>query len=80
MVNIAYLLTLRTGGMENACEQWEDMQVGLKTWQDFKDNFSQAYIRYHIRKRATAAPHTHGPLLLLSCRYGSACRLVRNGL
>ena len=31
VVNIAYLLILRTGGMEKACEQWEDMQVGLKT-------------------------------------------------
>ena len=32
VVNIAYLLILRTGGMEKACEQWEDMQVRLKTW------------------------------------------------
>ena len=37
VVNIAYLLILRTGGMEKSCEQWEDMQVGLKTWQAFKD-------------------------------------------
>ena len=25
VVNIAYLLILRTGGMEKSCEQWEDM-------------------------------------------------------
>ena len=30
VVNIAFLLILRTGGMEKACEQWKDMQVGLK--------------------------------------------------
>ena len=44
VVNITYLLILRTGGMEKSCEQWEDMQVGLKTWQYFKDNFTQAYL------------------------------------
>ena len=60
VVNIAYLLILRTGGVENACEQWEEMQVGLKTWQAFKDHFSQAYRRYHIRKKATAAAHGYG--------------------
>ena len=43
VVNIAYLLILRTGGTEKACEQWEDMQVGLKIWQAFKDHFTQAY-------------------------------------
>ena len=36
------------------------MQVGLKTWQDFKDHFSQSYRRYHIRKKATAAAHGYG--------------------
>ena len=41
VVNIAYLLILRTGEMEKACEKWEDMQVGLKTWQAFKDHFAQ---------------------------------------
>ena len=46
VVNIAYLLILRTGGMEKACEQWEYMQVVLKTWQAFKDHFAQAYRRY----------------------------------
>ena len=60
MVNIAYLLILRTGGMENFCEQWEDMQVGLKTWQAFKEHFKQAYRRYQIRKKATAAAHGYG--------------------
>ena len=30
VVNIAYLMILWTGGMEKACEQWEDMQDGLK--------------------------------------------------
>ena len=57
MVSIAYLLILGTGGMEKSYEQWEYMQVGLKTWQDFKDHFTQAYRRYHIRKKATAAAH-----------------------
>ena len=32
VVNIAYLLIIRTGGMEKSCEQWEHNQVGLKTW------------------------------------------------
>ena len=27
--NVAYMLILRTGVMEKACEQWEYMQVGL---------------------------------------------------
>ena len=53
VVNIAYLLILRTVWMENACEQWEDMQVGLKTWKAFKDHFAPAYRRYHICKKAT---------------------------
>ena len=57
MVNIAYLLILNTGGMEKSCERWEDMQIRLKTWQDFKDHFSQAYRRYQIHKKSTAAAH-----------------------
>ena len=36
VVNISYLLIITTGGMEKSCEQWEDMQVGLKTWKAFK--------------------------------------------
>ena len=32
VVNMVYLMILRTGGMEKSCEQWEDMQVGLKNW------------------------------------------------
>ena len=28
--NIAYLLILRTGGMEKSCDQWEDIQFRLK--------------------------------------------------
>ena len=44
VVNFSYLLILRTGGTEKACEQWEDMQVGLKTWQAFKEHFAQAYM------------------------------------
>ena len=57
VVNIAYLLILRTGGMEKSCEKWEDMKVGLKTWQAFKDHFTQAYRSYQIRKKATVAAH-----------------------
>ena len=59
-VNIAYLLILRTGGMEKDREQWEDMQVGLKTWQAFKDHLAQAYRRYQIRKKATEVAHGYG--------------------
>ena len=36
------------------------MQVGLKTWQAFKDHFTQAYRRYQIRKKATAVAHGYG--------------------
>ena len=57
VVNIAYLLILRTGETEKSCEQWEYMQVGLKTWQAFKDHFSQAYRCYHIHKKATSVAH-----------------------
>ena len=60
VVNIAYLLILRTGGMEKSREQWEYMQVGLKTWKAFKGHFAQAYRRYQIRKKATAAAHGYG--------------------
>ena len=38
VVNIASLLILRPGYMKKSCEQWEDMQVGLKTCQAFKDH------------------------------------------
>ena len=57
VVNIAYLLILRTGEIEKSCEQWEEMQVGLKTWQTFKDQFLQAYRRYKIHKKASSASH-----------------------
>ena len=60
MANIAYLLILRTGGMEKACEQWEEIKVGQKNCQAFKAHFSQAYRRYQIRKKATAAAHGYG--------------------
>ena len=60
VVNISYLLILKTGGMEKTCEQWEDMQVGLKIWQAFKDHFAQAYRRYQIRKKSTSAAHGYG--------------------
>ena len=33
VVNITYLLILRTGGMEKACEKWGDMQVGMSFMQ-----------------------------------------------
>ena len=36
------------------------MQVGLKTWQAFKDQFAQACRRYQIHKKATAATHRYG--------------------
>ena len=51
VVKITYLLILRTDRMEKACEQWEDMQVGMKTWQAFNYHFTQAYWRYQICKR-----------------------------
>ena len=52
VVNIAYLLILRKGWMEKSCEQWDDMHVGLKTWQSLKDHFSQSYRRYQIHNKA----------------------------
>ena len=36
------------------------MQVGLKTWQAFKENFAQVYRCYQIRKKATAVDHGYG--------------------
>ena len=36
------------------------MQVGLKTWQAFKDHFAQAYRCYQIRKKATTTAHGSG--------------------
>ena len=36
------------------------MQVGLKTRQAFKEHFTQAYRRYQIRKKETAAAHGYG--------------------
>ena len=57
VVNIAYLVILRTGGMEKSCEYWKDMQVGLKPWQNFMDHFSQTYRHYQIRKKETSAAH-----------------------
>ena len=60
VVDIAYLMILRTGGIEKPCEQREDMQVGLKIWQDFKYHFTQTYRRYHIHKKATSAAHGYG--------------------
>ena len=57
VVNIAYLLILRTGGTKKACEHWEDMQVGLETWQAFKNHFAQTLTCYQIRKKATASDH-----------------------
>ena len=46
--------------MEKACEQWEDMQVLLKTWKSFKDHFSQTYRPYKTRKKAQSAAHGYG--------------------
>ena len=60
VVNIAYLLILIKGRMEKAFEKWGDIQVDLKTWQAFKDHFSQAHRRYHIHKKKTAAAHGYG--------------------
>ena len=36
------------------------MQVGLKTWQAFKDHFTQSYRRYQILKKATETAHGYG--------------------
>ena len=47
----------RTGGMKKACKQWERLNVGLKIWQVFKDNFLQTYRWYQIRKKEIAAVH-----------------------
>ena len=60
VVNISYLLILRTGGTGKAFEQWEDMHVSLKTWQDFKEHLSQTYRIYQISKKETVAEHGYG--------------------
>ena len=60
MVKIAYLLILRTGGTEKSCEQWEDMQVGLKNWKAFRNHFKKTYRRYQIHKKETATAHGYG--------------------
>ena len=57
VVNIAYLMILWTGGMEEAYEQWEEMKVGLKIWQSFKDHISQAYRCHRICKKVIAAAY-----------------------
>ena len=36
------------------------MQVGLKTWQAFKDHFSQTYRRYQILNKESFAAHEYG--------------------
>ena len=36
------------------------MQVGLKNWQAFKDQFLKFYRRYQIWKKPTAAAHGYG--------------------
>ena len=56
MANIAFLLIPRTRGMKKSCEQWEYMQVGMKTWQAFKDQFAKSYRRYRIRKNKNQRP------------------------
>ena len=60
VVNITYLMIIRTVGMEKFCEQLEDMQVGQKTWQAFKESFSQACSHCQFRKKTTAASHGYG--------------------
>ena len=60
VVNIAYLLILRTIDMEKSCEQWEDMHIGQKNWQAFKYHFAQAYRHCQTRKKAIAAAHGYG--------------------
>ena len=60
MVNIAYLMILRTGGVDKLVEQWEDMQVWQNTCQAFNYQLSKPYIRYHIRKKATLAANKYG--------------------
>ena len=60
VVSISYLLILRTGSTGKSHEKWEDMQVGQKNWQNFKDHFSQAYRCYQIRKNATSEAHGYG--------------------
>ena len=60
VANAAYLLIPRTVGIGKSCEWWDDMQIGLKIWQAFKDHFSKTYRRKHFRKKATAVAHGYG--------------------
>ena len=60
VVSITYLLILRTGSKGKAREKWEEMQVGQKNWQAFKDQFAYPYRHYQIPQNATAAAHGYG--------------------
>ena len=53
-------MILRTGGTEKSCGQWEEILVGQKTWQSFKNHFAQAYKCYNIRKTETSVDHGYG--------------------
>ena len=57
LVNISYFLILSTGGMGKICEHWEDIMVGQKNWQTFKDHFLQVYSYYKIRKKEMSSVH-----------------------
>ena len=56
VVNISYLLILRTGGMVKACGNWEDIMVVQKNWHTFKDHFEKSYKRYQICKKQQPLP------------------------
>ena len=50
IVNVAYLHMLRTGVYKDACREWNRRPANDKTWQNFKTDFTTAYIELlHFR-------------------------------
>ena len=60
VVNIAYLLILKTWGMKKSYEKYKHKQVGQNNWQTFNDHVLQAYRQYQICKNTTASAHWYG--------------------
>lgn len=44
IVNAAYLHMLRTGVYKDACKEWNRRPANEKTWQNFKTDFTAAYV------------------------------------
>ena len=60
VVTIAYLMIIRTGGIKKTVNSGKTSRFDCKNGRILKYHFSQAYRRYQIRKKATAAAHGSG--------------------